>query len=331
MIISRTPFRISFVGGGTDLPDFYTRQEGAVVSATINQYMYIATHRFFEPGQIRAKYSVTETVNHPSELRHPILRTVLQRYGVEGGLEISSLADIPGGTGMGSSSSFTVGLIHNLRHWKMLPVTKELLAAEACDVEINRLGEPIGRQDQYAAAYGGFNLFRFRTDHSVVVQPISLSGELRSALEQHLLLLYTGISRSASAVLTEQKEALRRAEDKFGVMAEMAALTEPFAHALQQGNFEEMGRLLHHNWVRKKSLSPAISEPALDAAYYAALQAGAWGGKLLGAGGGGFFLLMAPPAVIPRICDTLKHFRKISFNFENNGSTIIYDGREENA
>lgn len=331
MIISRTPFRISFVGGGTDLPDFYTRQEGAVVSATINQYMYITTHKFFEPGQIRAKYSVTETVNHPSELRHPIIRTVLQLYGVEGGLEISSLADIPGGTGMGSSSSFTVGLIHNLRHWKDLPITKELLAAEACEVEISLLREPIGRQDQYAAAYGDFNLFRFRADHSVVVQPLSLTDEIRTALEQHLLLLYTGISRSASAVLSEQREALRLAEEKFAMMTEMAALTEPFAHALQLGNFEEVGRLLHHNWILKKSLSKAISDPILDEAYAAALRAGAWGGKLLGAGGGGFFLLMAPPDAIPQICDSLKHFKKITFKFENSGSTIIYDGREENA
>lgn len=331
MIISRTPFRISFVGGGTDLPEFYKRQEGAVVSATINQYMYITTHRFFEPDQIRAKYSITETVNHPSELRHPIIRTVLERYGVEGGLEISSLADIPGGTGMGSSSSFTVGLIHNLRYWKDLPITKELLAAEACEVEINLLREPIGRQDQYAAAYGGFNLFRFRANHSVVVQPLSLPDEIRTAFEQHLLLLYTGISRSASAVLTEQKEALRRAEEKFAVMTEMAALTEPFARALQSGSFEELGRLLHHNWLCKKSLSTAISDPALDEAYTRALKAGAWGGKLLGAGGGGFLLLMAPPRAIPQICHALKHFRKIPFKFECKGSIIIYDGREENA
>lgn len=329
MIISRTPFRISFVGGGTDLPDFYTRHEGAVVSATINQYMYITTHRFFEPGQVRAKYSVTETVNHPSELRHPILRTVLALYGVEGGLEISSLADIPGGTGMGSSSSFTVGLIHNLRHWKGLPVTKELLASEACRVEMDLLREPIGRQDQYAAAYGGFNLFRFRADHSVDVNPLLVSPDLRRALEQHLLLLYTGISRSASAVLTQQKKALRKAEDKFSVMAEMASFTRPFAEAFIQGDLKEMGRLLHQNWLCKKSLAAAISDPLVDEAYAAALQAGAWGGKLLGAGGGGFFLIMAPSFAIPKIEEALKQFRKISFNFENEGSSIIYDGREK--
>ncbi|MCS6980076.1 MAG: GHMP kinase [Flavobacteriales bacterium] len=327
MIISRTPFRISFVGGGTDIPDFYEIHPGAVVSATIDQYMYITTHRYFEPDQIRAKYAVTETVRHPSEMRHPILREVLLAYGITGGLEISSLADIPGGTGMGSSSAFTVGLIHNLRHWLGLPVTKETLAAEACEVEIGRLKEPIGRQDQYAAAYGGFNMFRFLPGHRVETQPLSISPDIKAAFENHLLLFYTGISRSASAVLNEQKDSVAASREKFASLVHMAALCEPFVQALQAGDFPELGRLLHENWLRKRSLTQAISEVSLDAAYEAARRAGAWGGKLLGAGGGGFFLFMCPPEAQARVVSTLQHFRLISFKFEVQGSCIIYDGR----
>ncbi|MCS6982491.1 MAG: GHMP kinase [Flavobacteriales bacterium] len=329
MVISRTPFRISFVGGGSDIPDFYQRYEGAVVSATINQYMYITTHRFFEPHQIRAKYSITETVDHPAELRHPIIRTVLMNYNILGGLEISSLADIPAGTGMGSSSSFTVGLIHNIRHWLKLPVDKEILASEACQVEIEQLREPIGRQDQYAAAYGGFNKFCFHAHHRVETVPLVLEKALVEELEKHLLLLFTGVSRSASAVLQEQKKVLQEDDSKFEVIREMVSLTEPFVEALKKGDFEQMGRLLHQNWLLKKSLTVSISDAIVDKAYEAALKAGVWGGKLLGAGGGGFLLLMGNPLALHNVEVALNQFRKISFNFEFCGSTIIYDGREK--
>lgn len=300
------------------------------MSASINQYMYISTHQFFDPHQIRAKYSVTETVNHPAELRHPIIRTVLMNYNILGGLEISSLADIPGGTGMGSSSSFTVGLIHNLRHWLGLPVDKEQLAAEACHVEIDQLGEPIGKQDQYAAAYGGFNVFRFHPDNSVEVFPLSLEKELVEELEKHLLLLFTGVSRSASAVLNEQKKVLQEDDSKYEVIKKMASLTETFVQAMKKGDLKQMGRLLHQNWLMKKSLTVSISDAVVDRAYEAALKAGAWGGKLLGAGGGGFLLLMGTPIALRNVEVALKQFRKISFNFEFCGSTIIYDGREKN-
>ena len=194
MIITRTPFRISFVGCGSDLEAFYGKQKGAVLSTSINKYMYISSHRYFEPDQIRAKYSITETVNQPSDLKHPILRTVLNEFGIKGGLEVSSIADVPGGTGMGSSSAFTVGLLHNLSTLKNRPMSKEELGAGACRVEIELLGEPIGKQDQYAAAFGGLNVIEFHPNGAY------------AQLQRKLALYYIGNQRSASAILAEQRK-----------------------------------------------------------------------------------------------------------------------------
>ena len=323
MIITQTPFRVSFVGGGSDMAAFYGRSEGAVLSTTIDRYMYISSHRFFEPDKIRAKYSKTETVDNPSQLEHPIIRTVLEKFGISGGLEISSIADVPAGTGMGSSSSFTVSLLHNLyAHIGQTPA-KEQLAAEACDIEINLLGEPIGKQDQYAAAYGGFNIFRFRQNGTVGVEPVHMAPEVYGTLQDNLVMYYTGVQRSASAILAEQTKNISD-EDKFRQLKAMTLRVADLRDCLPSGQIDDFGRLLHENWILKQQLTGSISNPMIDAAYQAALEHGALGGKLLGAGGGGFLLFYCPKHKQENLGRALKNLRYFEFDFENEGSKLIY-------
>ncbi|MFN4299426.1 MAG: GHMP kinase [Thermaurantimonas sp.] len=326
MIITKTPFRISFVGGGSDLRSFYSRRKGAVLSTTINKYMYISSHDFFEPDKIRTKYSVTETVSSVAELKHPILRTVLTQLQISGGVEISSIADVPSGTGMGSSSSFTVGVLHNLMVRQQNIVTKEKLAAGACEVEIDILGEPIGKQDQYAAAYGGLNLIEFLPDESVRVTPLYLKPENKKALEEHLVLFYIGSQRSASAILSEQNKNTASQIEKFNALCQMADMAEELYCRLLEGDLESMGHLLHKNWQLKRQLAGGISNPTIDEIYDTALKAGALGGKLLGAGGGGFMLFFISPHRKNRLIETLNRLRHFPFHFENEGSKLIYFG-----
>lgn len=322
MIISRTPFRISFVGGGSDMAAFYERHPGAVLSTSINQYMYISSHKYFEPDKIRVKYSETETVSTPLELKHPILRVVLQRFNVHG-IEISSIADVPAGTGMGSSSAFTVGLLHNLYAATGGHVSKQELAEQACKVEIEELGEPIGKQDQYGAAMGGLNVFRFLPNGTVITEPLSLNPELLHELDSNLLMFYTGNQRKASSILAEQKKNVSQ-EDRFQVLKDMTALVDVLAAELQKGNIEAMGSLLHENWEMKKSLAGGISNPLVDQAYEMALKNGATGGKLLGAGGGGFLLFYCPKPAQAKLRQALSNLRIFEFGFENEGTVLIY-------
>jgi D-glycero-alpha-D-manno-heptose-7-phosphate kinase len=323
LIITRTPFRVSFIGGGSDMPDFYTRSTGAVLSTTINKYMYISSHRFFEPDQIRVKYSRTETVKSLDELQHPILKAVFKQFGISGGLEVSSIADVPSGTGLGSSSSFTVGLLHNLSVNKNRTVSKENLAREACRVEIDLLKEPIGKQDQYAAAFGGLNVFKFDSNGEVGVESISPSQETLQQLESNLLMFYTGDQRSASNILAEQKKNISQ-EAKFESLKKMVALVDDAKQAILSGRLNDFGKILHENWLLKKGLASGISNESINQAYDAAIKAGAVGGKLLGAGGGGFLLFYVPPQSQKAVTDTLKALRKFDFKFEQEGSKLIH-------
>jgi D-glycero-alpha-D-manno-heptose-7-phosphate kinase len=325
MIISRTPFRISFVGGGSDMAAFYERHPGAVLSTSINQYMYISSHKYFEPDKIRVKYSETETVSAAVELKHPILRVALQRFNLNG-IEISSIADVPAGTGMGSSSAFTVGLLHNLYAVAGIQVTKERLAEEACKVEIEELGEPIGKQDQYGAAIGGLNIFRFLSNGQVITEPLTLNPEIRQELDANLLMFYTGNQRKASSILAEQKKNVSQ-EDRFAALKEMTALVDVLAAELLKGNINAMGTLLHENWEMKKSLAGGISNPLVDQAYELALKNGATGGKLLGAGGGGFLLFYCPKPAQAKLRQALSNLRTFDFGFEQEGTTLIYPGQ----
>ncbi|MCX8043030.1 MAG: GHMP kinase [Desulfobacterota bacterium] len=328
MIITRTPFRISFVGGGSDIEEFYSRWPGAVLSTTINKYMYISTHRFWDEEIIVAKYSRTEMVKDINELHHPIIREVLRKFNVTGALEISSNADVGAGTGLGSSSSFTVGLLHNLYSVFGKFVTKQQLAEEACDIEINRLREPIGKQDQYAAAFGGLNIFRFDCSGGVTVEPLHLKKEIYKALQNRLMMFYLGTQRSASAILAEQKKNMQLKQSNFEWIREMVGLVDELRDVLYQGRLEEFGKILHKNWEYKQRLSSKITSNAINDLYDMALRNGATGGKVLGAGGGGFLLLYCEPERQERLRSALGQLRHMKFKFENEGSKIIYIGDE---
>lgn len=327
MIITKTPFRISFVGGGSDLEEFYSQTPGAVLSSTINKFMYISSHRFWDAEIIVAKYSRTEIVKNLEEMRHPIIREVLRKFNVTGALEISSNADVGAGTGLGSSSSFTVGLLHNLYTVFGQFVTKEQLAADACDIEINKLREPIGKQDQYAAAFGGLNIFKFNSSGAVNVEPIHLPKDTYKQLQNNLVMFYTGNQRNASQILAEQKHNLA-SKEKREILQEMVGLVWELRDMLYRGNLHEFGKVLHKNWLFKKRLANQISTNEIDDIYETALRNGASGGKILGAGGGGFMLFYCEQEQQPRLRAALSHLRELKFKFENEGSKLIYVGDE---
>ena len=327
MIITRTPFRISFVGGGSDLGAYYRRNRGAVLSTTIDKYMYLSSHAFFEHDKVRIKYSKTETVPGVEEIQHPIVREVLRKFDVNGGLEISSIADVPAGTGLGSSSSYTVGLLHNMYTKFSTFVTKERLAKESCEIEIERLGEPIGKQDQYAAAYGGLNVIGFNPNESVDVEALHLSKPTYRALENNLLLFYTGMQRKTASILTEQRSNMQ-SDEKFATLGKMVDLVWELRDALFSNDLTSFGELLHKNWLLKRQLASKISNPELNALYDRAMNAGALGGKILGAGGGGFLLVYCEEEKQENIITSLAPMRSFDFGFDNEGSKLIYVGDE---
>lgn len=324
MIISKTPMRMSFVGGGSDLASFYREHPGAVVSTAIDKYMYITVNHKFDSG-IRASYSQTEEVEAAHQIKHPLIRACLKLVGIEGGVEMASMADIPSrGTGLGSSSSFTVGLLHALYGFTHQYVSPERLAAESCHIEIDVCGDPIGKQDQYAAAYGGLNYIRFHPDESVSVDPILCRAETLASLQDHILVFYTGRIRSASELLSEQKE--RTASDRRTreTLTQMVGLAADLKTELERNDLDAFGEILHTNWELKKSLVQGISDPEIDGWYETARAAGARGGKLLGAGRGGFMMLFAPPERHPAIAHALPGLRQVSFRFDANGSQIVF-------
>ena len=324
MIISRTPLRMSFAGGGSDLPAFYRTEPGAVTSTTINKYIYITVNKKFD-HQIRASYSVTEIVDTVDELKHELIRETLKLLGIDGGIEITSIADIPSrGTGLGSSSSYTVGLLKALYAYKGVHVGAERLAKEACEIEIERCGKPIGKQDQYIAAYGGFQHIQFNPDENVFVDPIICSKKVKENLEKHLLLLYTGLTRSSYHILSEQKNNTEQHEDKRQTLRNMVKLARELGDALTRNELDSFGEILHAGWMEKKRMASNISNSAIDEWYEKARRHGAIGGKILGAGGGGFFLFYAPLETHESIIKALPELRPIPFRFEPQGSKIIY-------
>lgn len=323
MIISKTPFRISFCGGGTDFFDFHKDSPGAVASTAIDKFMYITVNKKFD-NEIRVSYSKTENVKHVDEIEHPLVREAMKMTGITEGVEITSMADIPSkGTGLGSSSSFLVGLLNALYAYKGEHKSAEFLAQKACQIEIGILKEPIGKQDQYIAAYGGLNLIKFNPDGSVFIEPIICKNHVKNALQENLLLLYTGISRKANEILHEQK---KNTKNKRNVLSKMATLAEEAAKAINQGDIEKFGRLLHKNWLYKKSLASSITNPTIEKYYQKALKAGAIGGKILGAGGGGFLLLYCEKEKQKKVLSALNDMTLTKFEFEPQGSRIIYVG-----
>ena len=325
MIISRTPLRVSFFGGGSDLPTYYRHAGGAVLSTTIDQSVYVTVSQKFD-SSIRVSYSRTEEVGTVSDVQHPLVREALRLRGIEGGIEIVSVADVPSrGTGLGSSSSFTVGLLNALSAYQGAYAPAAQLAQESCEIEIGRCREPIGKQDQYAAAFGGLNLIRFNPDNTVEVCKVICPAETLPALQRRLLFFYTGITRSASELLREQSvefsKPMGAASRSLSCMADMAVAA---FEALCAGRIEAIGPMLHEAWMIKRGLSSGISNSLIDDAYEAALQAGADGGKLLGAGGGGFLMFCAEPSRHGAIRNALRSLRETQFAFEPRGSNIIF-------
>lgn len=322
MIITRTPYRVSFLGGGSDIAGFYKKTPGAVISTSIQQYMYISVHPSFNPRETRVKYTRIETVENIDDLEHPIVRAVLKKLNVHG-VEISSIGDIPAQTGLGSSSSFTVGLLQAIHAYKGKRISKEALAQEACEIEIDILGEPIGKQDQYAAAYGGLRQYTFNSKGSVDVEPITLSNIKRTELEESLLLFFTGITRSASKVLSEQSKNIANNQGKENALRDMVNMVPALRTELERGNVESLGKYLHEGWEIKRGLASSISSSEIDETYQKARELGAIGGKILGAGGGGFFLLYCPKAKQRHLIAELG-LKRLPVKFDQGGAQIVY-------
>lgn len=329
MIVVRAPLRISFVGGGTDLPDYYKKSPGKVISTAIDKYVYVVINRTPLINKVAARYSRSELVDHPEELQHTRIRAALLDMNISSGIEIATFASLPSRTGLGSSSSFSVALMKGLSAYLGKKLTKEEAAEEASRLEIKLLKEPIGKQDQYAASFGGFNILQFNQDDTVTVDPVLLDYKKRHALEDHILVFYTGMTRDASTVLTKQKANI---EKKFKTLQSMADSVDEFSLRLLKGDFKSLGKILHEGWLMKKSLTTAISNNYIDDIYESGLQAGAWGGKVLGAGGGGCILFIAPTAKkdtirkkVAKIAQNynLIDFQELPMKFVQSGAEIL--------
>ena len=325
MFISKTPLRITFVGGGTDIRDYYSKYgRGSVFSAAIDKYIYIVVNKKFD-NKIRVSYSKTEIVNDVSEIEHPSVREALKLLGIDGGLEIVSISDIPsGGTGLGSSSTFLVGLLNALHAWSGDFVSPMELAEEAVKIERHILREPGGKQDQYMAACGGIKQLEFYPDEKVTVKSIISSSETLEKLERSILLLYTGIQRSSTEIHRNQSRKIVEKEENYRRMAELA--DDAFS-TLNSGDYRSIGKLVHENWTLKRELSEGVSNSFIDAAYEKAMASGAVGGKIIGAGGGGFMLFIADENRHQDIMNALPTMKRQPFHFDPEGSRIIYVGR----
>jgi D-glycero-alpha-D-manno-heptose-7-phosphate kinase len=324
VIISRTPLRISFVGGGSDLPVFYRRFGGAVVSTSINQFVYVTVNKKFDE-KIRVSYSRTEEARSVQRIRHPLVREAMGLLRIPGGVEITSIADIPArGTGLGSSSSFTVGLLHVLHAFAQRYASAEQLAREACVIELERCGEPIGKQDQYAAAFGGLNFIQFNADDSVTVEPIICRRATLQQLQDNMLVFYTGLTRASASILKHQQSALSSEKKKQAVTRRMMELAHFLKRELQENRIASFGETIHEGWRLKKSLTAGISSDLIDGWYEKARKAGAIGGKLLGAGAGGFLMFYGPVERHEAIARALGNLRRMDFRFEPQGSRIIF-------
>ncbi len=328
MIISRTPFRVSFFGGGTDFPDFYEEHGGVTLLTTINKHCYISLHELspFFQHRYRASYSRTESVLEPSEFVHPLIRECLLYRDPGRGLEISHVADLPGRTGLGSSSSFTVGLLHVLHALSGNRVTEEDLARQAIYIERDRVGDSGGHQDQYAAAYGGFMRIDFKKGSRPCINRLPLSMERIQDLEAHILMFFTGIESSAEGVLSEQRDNTGRNTETLKSMKEIAFQAESVL--LGEQSLDPFGELLHETWKLKRSLSSGISNQAIDNHYETARKNGAIGGKLLGAGGRGFLLVWTPPDKQESVRRALKGLQEVPFRCSAFGSRIIFQDSE---
>jgi len=324
MIISQTPLRISFVGGGTDLKSFYQHEDGMVLSSAIDKYVYVIVKERFD-DKIYINYSIKEIVDEVSEIKHQLVREAMRKVGIERGVEITTLADVPSeGSGLGSSSSVTVGLLNALYHFSGRQVTLEQIAREACEIEIDICKKPIGKQDQYIAAYGGLNKIIFHSDETVSISRIPVYNTDLLILGSRLLLFYTNKTRNADVILRKQRQ---NTNNKMETLQKMKSFVPKVEQALKNNNFNKMGKLLHENWLLKKSLVDDISNSEINRMYNLAMEAGALGGKLCGAGGGGFLMLYVPKAKQDRVRAALGDYRELPFMLDSYGSRIIFNVR----
>jgi len=323
MIISRTPMRISFAGGGSDLSVYYKQDYGSVISTAIDKYIYITVNRKFD-NLIRVSYSKTEMVDSVDKIEHNIIREALKLVGINKGVDIVYMGDIPlgsAGVGLGSSSSLAVGVLNALYAYKGQYVSAERLAQEACKIEIDILGQPIGKQDQYIAAYGGFNFIRFNRDDSVFVDPIICKKEIKEEFNKKLLLFYTGIERVSSSILKEQKKNI---DENKSYLDKMVHIAEEIRHKILNNDLTAVGNYLHEGWINKKKVASKVSNTLIDSYYDKAKNAGAIGGKLSGAGGGGFLLFYCEEKLHENVRNALCEIKETPFKFEQQGSKIIY-------
>lgn len=330
MIISKTPFRISFFGGGTDYPHWYLKNGGQVISTSINKYCYVMCRHFppFFPHRFRLSYSKRENCKLISDIQHPAIRETLRflNWHDDDGLEINQIGDLPARTGLGTSSSFVVGLLNALYCLKGLSPSKIALANQSINIEQNLLNETVGAQDQMAASVGGFNHIIFQTNGDIQVVPINLSQSSIRDLEGHLQLYYTGIQRTASDIAKSYMSHISSRSET--ILKELSDIVDDVFYILMKNDWEELGWYLNLSWILKRRMSDNISNSFMDDMYETAKKAGAWGGKILGAGGGGFMLLLVPPEKQPSVREALKDFALVPLQFDTQGTSIILQDRD---
>lgn len=322
MIIIQAPLRVSLFGGGTDFPSYFLEHGGCVLTSAIDKYIFVTVKQRFDK-KLRVGYTQTEMVDSVDEIRHELIREALRKSGINEGVEITTMGDIPSqGSGLGSSSTVTVGALHAMYAFKRELVLAERLARDACEIELEILGSPIGIQDQYIAAYGGLRFMEFQTNGEVICHKVQLDTRTLRHLNESLLLFFTGITRKANGILSEQKLNINQ---RLVVLSEMKQLAHTACDELHKGNIDAIGTLLNESWELKKQLASQISNGDINDLYDTAIRAGATGGKITGAGGGGFLLVYCPRGRQESVRDALKHLQELPFNLGQDGSKVIFD------
>ncbi len=322
MIIVQTPLRISFFGGGTDFPSYFQSEGGCVLTTSIDKYIFVTVKSRFD-DMLRVGYTKTEMVNHLDELQHELICEALRKTGIRKGVEITTMGDIPSeGSGLGSSSTVTVGVLHAMYSYLGDLVSADQLAREACDIEINILGKPVGIQDQYIAAYGGLRFMEFTQNNEVIISKIEIDEAVTRRLNENTMLFFTGVTRQSRTILNEQKDNIPQ---RLSVLDEMKQIAYIARDQLQAGNIDGFGQLLHESWILKKQLARRVSNGAIDKMYAAAKGAGALGGKVAGAGGGGFLILYCPHEKQEAVREALCQLQELPFKLEKDGSKVIFN------
>jgi D-glycero-alpha-D-manno-heptose-7-phosphate kinase len=321
VIIVQAPLRVSLFGGGTDFPDYFRQDGGCVLSTAIDKYIFVVIKQRYD-DMLRIGYTKTELVDRVDLIEHELIRHALQKTGIRKGVEITTMGDIPAGSGLGSSSAVTVGALHAMYAYLNESVTASRLAEEACKIEIEELKKPIGVQDQYISAYGDLRFIEFKKDGSVLVNRVDMDPSIKRLLNENLIVFFTGLTRRASNILGEQRQNI---DNHLGVLGEMKDIAHTAYKELTAGNIDALGHLLHESWQLKKQLASRINNGVIEEAYQAALSAGALGGKITGAGGGGFLLLYCPYAYRSQVRQALHKLKELPFQLEPDGSKVIFN------